>query len=390
MANYLHGYDIASYQAGINNAAVQGDFVIVKATQGVNYINPAMQNQISSAKKGNKKIGLYHFANAGSWKAEADYFIRVAKPYLSNTVLVLDYEGGAVPAGGTAWAKNWLDYVYGQTGIKPMIYLGLADENNYNWLGAGVANKYPLWVAQYNNMNTVYGYQPRPLYGKVRNWNKITIFQYTSTGKLSGYGGSLDLDVFYGNSSDWYSNTKKKNTSSTDTNKGGIDGDMMWSIKVAPTDVGGFRVEKAKGLATYEEPNNYHMINKPKLKAGTRWRVSALKDGFARISKTKDKDGKIHEIWVDTTGGSYKGNPITSPDYKHLTIYLGTDSKGNALPAKLHKTAGGEPYGNKLPKGTKYKAVKYDSKTGYFAVKDSKGNLVYVNGAKFLVLLGGN
>lgn len=384
MSNCLNGYDVSSYQASINNTNVPGAFVIVKATQGTNYTNPYMYNQISTAKTGKKLLGLYHFANGGNYKSEADYFLSKVKPYLKDCILVLDYEGGAVPAGGTTWAKNWLDYVYKKTGIKPLIYLGLSDENLYNWKGAGVSSKYSLWVAQYNSMNQVYGYQPRPIYGRLRNWDKLTIFQYTPAGRLSGYNGDLDLNVYYGTKNDWLKHTNNK----TEQIEGGNDD--MWSIKVAPTDYGGFQVDKSKGLATYAEPNNYHPYNTAKLPKGSHWRVSGLKDGFARISKTKDKDGKVKEIWVDTTGGSLKCNPINSPDYKHFTIFLGTDSKGNALPAKLHKTPGGAPYGKKLPKGTKYHAEKYDAKTGYFAVKDTKGNLVYVNGAKFLVLLGGN
>ena len=29
------------------------------------------------------------------------------------------------------------------------------------------------------------------------------LFQYTSTGRISGYGGHLDLDLFYGDANDW-------------------------------------------------------------------------------------------------------------------------------------------------------------------------------------------
>ena len=39
MAN-SNGIDVSSYQSGINIKAIAGDFVIVKATQGVNYTNP--------------------------------------------------------------------------------------------------------------------------------------------------------------------------------------------------------------------------------------------------------------------------------------------------------------------------------------------------------------
>ena len=45
----LHGIDISSYQAGINLTQVSGDVVIVKATEGRGYRNPAMAVQVASA-----------------------------------------------------------------------------------------------------------------------------------------------------------------------------------------------------------------------------------------------------------------------------------------------------------------------------------------------------
>lgn len=375
MANCSNGYDIASYQGGIDNSKVSGDFVIVKATQGVNYTNPYMYNQIQTTKQAGKKLGLYHFANGGNWKAEADYFLRTVKPYMKGSILVLDYEGGAVPIGREIWAKNWLDYVYKQTGVKPMIYLGLADENAYNWKGYGVTN-YASWIAQYNNMATVFGYKPRVIYGNLRNWKNMTMFQYTPSGKLDGWGGLLDLDVYYGKHEDWVNHTNNK----TEDNK-----EMEFAIKVAPTDVGGFLITKKQGLVVWAHPDNTEKATDKKLGYNTSWRVSKFQDGFARVSKTTDKNGVVHEQWLDTSGGNYKGNPIRTKGYKSMTIFLKDGCK-----AKLHKAPKGETYGGNLPKGTKFRAVNYDPKTNYFGVKDTKGNLVYVNGEKFLVLLGGN
>lgn len=374
MAN-SNGIDVSSYQSGINIKAIAGDFVIVKATQGVNYTNPYMYKQLNDTKASGKLLGLYHFANAGNWKAEADYFLRAVKPYMNNCVLVLDYEGGAVPIGRESWAKSFLDYVYKQTGTKPMIYMGLADENAYNWAGYGVTN-YALWVAQYNSMNAVYGYSPRPLYGRLRNWKDLAMFQYTPNGYLPNYNAPLDLDVYYGKNSDWVKHTNNK----TEENK-----EMAWSVKVAPIDWGAILITKKSGLAIYSQPDNDHRIGTKKLAYNTSWRVSKYKDGFVRVAKTTDKDGTVHEQWIDSTGGVLKGNPTDSPNYRHFTIFLAAGAK-----AKLHKKPAGEVYGKELPAGTKFKAEFYDKKTGYFAVKDTKGKLVYVNGAKFLVLLGGN
>ena len=43
-----------------------------------------------------------------------------------------------------------------------------------------------------------------PLYGGLGEFaNDTPLYQYTSTGRLSGWSGNLDLNIFYGNRSDW-------------------------------------------------------------------------------------------------------------------------------------------------------------------------------------------
>ncbi len=199
----LNGFDIASWQAGMQPGKVPGDFVIVKVSDGTsNRANPYRTAWCQQVLAAGKLLGLYHYAERGtSWQAEADTFIREAKPYLGKATLWLDFEAGAVQ-NGVAWAKRWLDYVYSKTGVKPGLYTGLAVENQLGWSAVAAAG-YPLWVAQYNNYNSVYGYQPRGLYGRLAHSWQFAIFQYTSSGLLSGWGKKLDLDVFYGTRADW-------------------------------------------------------------------------------------------------------------------------------------------------------------------------------------------
>ncbi|MFL2030070.1 GH25 family lysozyme [Loigolactobacillus zhaoyuanensis] len=190
----LNGIDIANYQTGIPK--MPGDFRIVKATESTSYTNPAMADQIAKAPA---LLGFYHFASNGDVQAEANHFLATVKPHIGKAMLVLDYEP-ARPS--VAWAKAWLDYVYQKTGVRPVIYMSLAVENAYDW--SSVVNAgYGVWIAQYNNYNVVSGYQPRDLYGSLKHWPSMAMFQYTSSGRLSGWGASLDLDVFYGDKLAW-------------------------------------------------------------------------------------------------------------------------------------------------------------------------------------------
>lgn len=231
---------------GLNVANVKADGVIAKAMENNNFTDSLMPLFISQTKNSGKLTGLYHFARPGNWQVQADYFLRAAKPYLKHSIIVLDYESTVVTYGGVQWALNWLDYVYKQTGIKPMIYLGLADKNYYNW--SPVAKKYCVWIAQYNDMAPHYGFSLCALYGRVHRWNKMTMFQYTANGRLNGYNGPLHLDVYYGNKNVW---DKHKN------NDKGVDNKLMdWKIKVTVTAYGVFLVTKKKGATLWAEPNN--------------------------------------------------------------------------------------------------------------------------------------
>ncbi len=208
----LSGIDIASWQAGIAPDKLSADFVIVKLTQGTSgKSNPYRHTWCQQVLAAGKLLGLYHYANpGGNWKSEADAFLSEAKPYLGKATLWLDFEGSSTK-NGTAWAKAWLDYVYSTTGIKPGLYTGLDVENRYNWSAVAKAG-YPLWVAQYNNYNAVWGYTPRKLYGTIKHAWKFSIFQYSSSGRLSGWGAGLDFDVFYGSKSDWQAMAVSKTT----------------------------------------------------------------------------------------------------------------------------------------------------------------------------------
>lgn len=194
----LNGIDVANYQAGIGKVA--GSFRIIKATEGTGYTNPALKAQVKTAPA---LLGFYHFASNGNYKKEADYFISRVKSYIGKAVLVLDYEPSRP---SVSWAKNWLDYVYSKTGVRPLIYMGLAVENAYNW--STVAKNYGLWVSQYNNYNVVSGFKPRSLYGSIKHWKSMAMFQYTSSGRLSGWNTNLDFDVFYGNKNAWLAYAK--------------------------------------------------------------------------------------------------------------------------------------------------------------------------------------
>lgn len=206
----LNGIDISRYQDGINLSAVPADFVIVKATEGTSYKYTDIFTKLyDSAKSAGKLLGAYHYSNGGDYKAEADYFLSIVGNRIGECLLCLDWEGTGNKLFNTGkdnqWIKNWCDYVYNKTKVKPLVYVSKAYLNRVEGIG-----DYGLWVAQYANNNTT-GYQDTP-------WNEgaytCVIRQYSSHGRLSGYNGNLDLDKFYGNIDDWKAYANPSNSSS--------------------------------------------------------------------------------------------------------------------------------------------------------------------------------
>ncbi|MBO2711200.1 GH25 family lysozyme [Lactiplantibacillus plantarum] len=249
----LNGFDVASYQAGMNVGEIAGDFALVKATEGIDYTNPEFNGHAKQTLSAGKKLGVYHFIRDDSdIKQQADYFLTVVKSYIGKAMLVLDFEnttGSTIQSqAGVGLAKQWLDYVYQQTGVRPVLYTGVSCENSLDWSSVVKAN-YGLWIAQYNNYNVVNGYQPRDLYGSLKHWKTAVMFQYTSTGQLPGWNGNLDFDVFYGDKSAWdkYAKATKMVTNKSIVQKTTTK-DGVWTIT---NEVGTFRPNQKLSIFKY-------------------------------------------------------------------------------------------------------------------------------------------
>lgn len=193
----LKGLDISHWQSNFD-AFNSVDFAIIKATEGVGYKDPAFDTLYQRAKNSGKLLGVYHFARPdlnNSAVAEADWFVKVIRPYVREAILVLDWESGYL--GNVAWAKAFLDRVKEQTGIKALLYASRSSINSFDW--SSVANAdYGLWVADYGANTGSECNKP-----VVKWWPFYILWQYTSKGRVAGYNGNIDLNNFYGDAETW-------------------------------------------------------------------------------------------------------------------------------------------------------------------------------------------
>ena len=219
MANRMNGIDISNWQKNIDLTKMSFDFVICKATEGMNFVDAYCDKFIHTAVNMGKPFGFYHFARpTNDPLLEARFFVKNTLNYFGAGIPVLDWE--AEHKENVQWALTWLDEVQKLTGVKPLIYMSESVVNAYDWSPV-VAGDYGLWVAKYRDYIEDPNYDmtsagPAP---KVKWWKGYAMWQWTSVGKIDGYSGSLDCDIFYGNSEAWskYANPLPYEAPQTDT-----------------------------------------------------------------------------------------------------------------------------------------------------------------------------
>lgn len=197
----MNGIDVSSYQGNINIRNVSADFVIVKVTEGTTYVNPYWQRQANDTIISNKKLGLYHFIDGHNAIQQANFFVSEIGAYLGKVILFLDFEPTIVGSSTVDDCYNWLLEVERLTGNKPMIYINSSINQTYNWKKV-VMNDNGLWIANYPSDNYI-GYQNIDYSSSLYYWQYPAIYQYSSHGRLNGYNGNLDLNIFYGNQNQW-------------------------------------------------------------------------------------------------------------------------------------------------------------------------------------------
>jgi lysozyme len=191
----MNGIDVSRWQPSNITELVDYDFVIIKATEGTSYVSPFCDTQYQKAKARGKLLGVYHFASGLDPVAEANYFIDNVQGYIGEAVLVLDWEANVV-SRGREWVRKFVQQVKARTNVPPMIYGSASPLSAHDIPGIARDEDCGLWVAAYpNNDNTGYRDEPQMLGSVIR--------QYSSKGRLPGYGGDLDLNRSTLNADQW-------------------------------------------------------------------------------------------------------------------------------------------------------------------------------------------
>lgn len=152
----LHGIDISVWQRNLNKDYIRNqDFVIIKASEGVTLKDAMLDahyNTFHGSADGKpdpeKCYGFYHYARperANGPIREAEKFLSLVEHHAGEAMFCLDWEGAALKYPIT-WAHEWMDHVFINTGVRPLIYTSASQLKNLKEL---IDDNYGLWVAHW-------------------------------------------------------------------------------------------------------------------------------------------------------------------------------------------------------------------------------------------------
>ncbi len=193
----IRGIDVSKWNGTIDWKAVKNsgiEYVIIRSgyrgsSQGALIEDPKFKTNIKGATDAGLKVGVYFFTQAVSEAEaieEASMVLEQVKNYKISYPIFLDVEasGGRADsidkATRTAVCKAFCQTIQ-SGGYTAGIYA------NKNWLetkmDAGSLSAYKIWLAQY---------AAAPTYG-----GRYDLWQYQSTGKVSGISGNVDMNWSY-------------------------------------------------------------------------------------------------------------------------------------------------------------------------------------------------
>lgn len=212
----LRVIDTSYWKRDIINTNVDIDAVYTKATEGNYFVDSSCDPIVQWAIARQKKWGFYHFSTNRITDpiTEADFFVDNCAGYIGHGIMILDNESYRWSNGtlandpyDVAWAKAFLDRVKDRTGgVKALVYMSQSVIEGADWspvINAG----YGLICASYVDDNTVVpNFQMNPQRDPNPRWDGVVndvMWQFTSTGRLDGYGGNLDCNFFFGDAGTW-------------------------------------------------------------------------------------------------------------------------------------------------------------------------------------------
>jgi GH25 family lysozyme M1 (1,4-beta-N-acetylmuramidase) len=199
------GIDVSHWQGSINWSSVRNagiEFAWMKATEGTTYTDPSFDANYPAAHAAGVIRGAYHFAlpDVSSGATQANFFASNGGAWSADNLTlpgVLDIEsnpyGSSCYGLSTTSMRSWITDFYNtykaRTGRDMVIYTSPSWWTSCTGSWSGMASLSPLWVAHWTSASSP------TLPGGFSVW---TVWQYTSSGSVSGISGNVDRNRFNG------------------------------------------------------------------------------------------------------------------------------------------------------------------------------------------------
>ena len=195
----IRGIDVSHRQNHPNFSVVKNTgigFVILKATEGVNYTDPAFVTNVEAAKAAGLPVGAYHFLRATPIDQQCKDFIAAIKPHGPYACIGIDVEN---PNGnpeisnlGKAEITNRilkLNSAIRAAGYTCDVYV----YSSKSWFGTYIdtekckAANMKIWMAWYSAATP----------DNTDRSNLCDMWQWSSSGNVAGVAGRVDMDMCY-------------------------------------------------------------------------------------------------------------------------------------------------------------------------------------------------
>jgi lysozyme len=187
----LPGIDVSSYQGAIDWRRVRAAgvvFAFARVSDGVDVVDERFPENFAAMKRAGIRRGAYqHFRASADPEAQADLLVAaVRRAGRADLPLVADVEtdDGMAPDQVRARLARWLRRVERRTRRRPIVYTSPAMSDT---LG-GQFGGYHLWLAHYEVECP----------SLAAGWQRWAFWQHSSSGRVPGVNGAVDLDVFAG------------------------------------------------------------------------------------------------------------------------------------------------------------------------------------------------
>jgi lysozyme len=188
---HVHGIDLSHYQGEVFWETVGENtrmaYVYLKATEGGDRIDARYERNIDLAHRHGLKVGSYHFFRPKTpLRLQLENFKTQCLPGEQDLIPMLDVEstGGLSTEAFLDSLHRFLNLMERTYHQKPLVYTG---RNFYNKYLVGEIDAYRLMVAMYTDEEP-----------ELVDERDITLWQYTSKGRIVGINGYVDKSRFMG------------------------------------------------------------------------------------------------------------------------------------------------------------------------------------------------